>query len=196
MQRNSMVMGILFGILLSPISFAWAEKADQDKPLNAQSDSLRYDDANQTSVFLGNVVVTKGTIVLRGGRIDIKQDKQGNQFATVTAETNKLAYFKQKRDALTSVEENIEATADVIVYDGKIDTITLKGNALLKRLKGGSISDEVSGNVVLYNNKTDVYTVDSVPNKTNTANNGRVKVILTPNTTANVTTNVAKIIKP
>ncbi len=48
---------------------AHAERADRNKPLNAEADTLRYDDARQTSVFSGNVVITKGTIVIRGARV-------------------------------------------------------------------------------------------------------------------------------
>jgi lipopolysaccharide export system protein LptA len=45
-----------------------AEKADRNKPMNVEADTMRYDDLNQTSVFTGKVVVTKGTIVIRGAR--------------------------------------------------------------------------------------------------------------------------------
>ena len=53
---------------------AWAEKADRDKPMNAEADALRYDDLKQTSVFTGNVVITKGTTIVRGARVDVSQD--------------------------------------------------------------------------------------------------------------------------
>jgi len=43
---------------------AWAEKADRDKPMNVEADTLRHEDGRQTSVFTGNVVATKGTIVI------------------------------------------------------------------------------------------------------------------------------------
>ena len=36
---------------------AQAEKADRDKPTNIESDKLQYDDAKQTTVFTGNVVL-------------------------------------------------------------------------------------------------------------------------------------------
>ena len=35
-----------------------AEKADRTQPMNAEADALRHDDANQISLFTGNVVVT------------------------------------------------------------------------------------------------------------------------------------------
>ena len=45
---------------------AHAEKADRNKPMNVEADALRYDDLKQTSVFTGRVVLTKGTILIRG----------------------------------------------------------------------------------------------------------------------------------
>ena len=78
---------------------AQAEKADRTKPMNIEADAMRYDDLKQTSVFTGNVVVTKGTIIIRGARIDVRQDPEGYQYGVVTAAPGKLAYYRQKRDA-------------------------------------------------------------------------------------------------
>ena len=76
---------------------ALAEKADRNKPMNVEADALRYDDVNQTSVFTGKVVVSKGSILIRGAKVDVRQDPEGYQFGTITAEPGKLAYFRQKR---------------------------------------------------------------------------------------------------
>ena len=51
---------------------ALAEKADRSKPMNIEADSLRHDEVKQTSVFSGRVVMTKGSIVLRGARLDVR----------------------------------------------------------------------------------------------------------------------------
>jgi lipopolysaccharide export system protein LptA len=70
---------------------ALAEKADQNKPMNVEADSLRYDDVNQTSVFTGKVVITKGTIVIRGAKVNVRQDPEGYQYGVVTSEPGKQA---------------------------------------------------------------------------------------------------------
>ena len=44
---------------------AHAEKADNNKPMNIESDALRYDDLKQTSVFTGRVVMTSEIIGLQ-----------------------------------------------------------------------------------------------------------------------------------
>ena len=162
------------------IGNVWAEKADRDKPLNAQADALRYDDLKQTSVFTGNVIITKGTIAMRGGRVDVRQDPQGFQFATITSNGNIQAYFKQKRE--NGVDEWIEGVADTIEYDGKADKVKLIKNANLKRLKGAAMNDEIVGGLVVYDNTTDVYTVDGGAGQGGSG--GRVSAILSPKATA------------
>ena len=89
---------------------AQAEKADKDKPMNIEADSMRYDDLKQVNVFTGKVQMIKGTILSRGARVDIRKDPQGYQYGVVTAEPGKLAYFRQKREG---VDEYIEGEADM-----------------------------------------------------------------------------------
>ena len=161
------------------VTSTWAEKADRDKPLNAQADALKYDDLKQTSVFTGNVIITKGTIAMRGGRVDVRQDPQGFQFAIITSNGNVQAYFKQKRE--NGVDEWIEGVADTIEYDGKADKVKLIKNANLKRLKGASLNDEIVGGLVVYDNTTDVYTVDGGAGQGGSG--GRVSAILSPKST-------------
>ena len=154
---------------------AQAEKNDRNLPLNAEADALRHDDARQTSVFTGNVVITKGTILIRGNQVEVRQDAQGNQFGIVHGTPG---FFRQKRD---NVEEFIEGTGTRIDYDSKADTVKFTGNAVLKRFKGTQLNDETTGNVIVYNNTTDVFTVDGgVANRTAANPTGRVRAMLTP----------------
>lgn len=154
---------------------AHAEKADRDKPMNAEADALRYDDARQTSVFTGNVVITKGTIVIRGARVEVRQDTAGNQFGVATGQR---AFFRQKREG---VEEFIEGEALRIDYDSRADTVKFTGDAVMRRYKGAQLNDETTGNVIVYNNTTDVFTVDGGEAARSPANpTGRVRAMLTP----------------
>ena len=93
---------------------AAAERADRDKPMNAEADALRYDDLKQASVFTGNVVITKGTTIVRGARVDVSQDPEGYQLAIAIAAPGKLAFYRKKRDG---VDEYIEGEGERIEYD-------------------------------------------------------------------------------
>ncbi|MDB5744121.1 MAG: OstA family protein [Polaromonas sp.] len=161
---------------------AAAEKADRDKPMNAEADALRYDDLKQTSVFTGNVVITKGTTIIRGAQVDVSQDPEGYQQAVAIAAPGKLAYYRKKRDG---VEEYIEGEAERIEYDSRADLVKFIKRAVVRRLKGSTLSDETSGALIVYNNNTDVFTVDAGSQNSTPANpGGRVRAMLSPRTAA------------
>lgn len=135
---------------------AQAEKADRNKPLNFTADALRYDDLRQTNVLTGNVVITKGTMLMRAGRVEVRQTPEGYQAAVALAATGKQAYFRQKRDV---ADEHIEGEAARIEYDGKTDTVKLLGNAVIRRYRGETLADEVAGQTITYDNLAEVFTV-------------------------------------
>jgi lipopolysaccharide export system protein LptA len=171
----SLVLGIAFALAALP---AVAERADRDKPMNVEADALRYDDVQQTSVFTGRVVVTKGTITIRGAKMVVRQDPEGYQYGVVTAEPGHLAFFRQKREG---VDEWIEGEAEVIDYDGRADRVKFIGKAVMRRLRGATLSDETSGSVITYDNANDRYTVDGGTAEATPANpGGRVRATLGP----------------
>ena len=166
---------------------AQAEKADRNKPMNIEADSLRYDDLKQTSVFTGNVVVTKGTITIRGARIDVRQDPEGFQYGVVTAPLGKLAYFKQKREV--PGDEWIEGEGELIEYDSRADNVKFIRRAVMRRLIGASVNDETTGPLIVYDQSNDTFTVNGAPmppdGSVSTGQPGsRVKAILTPKAAA------------
>lgn len=174
-----MAMAIAVVLTISP---AAAEKADREKPMNAEADSLRYDDLKQTSVFTGNVVITKGTTIIRGNRVDVRQDAEGYQQATVVAAPGKLAYYRKKRD---SVDEYIEGEAELIEYDSRADKVTFIRRAILRRYNGAVLADETAGAKINYDNVTDVFTVEGGAENRTTANpSGRIRAVLTPRAAA------------
>lgn len=169
---------LLFAALAGASSFAWAENADRDKTMNIEADALRYDDLKQRSVFTGRVVLTKGTILIRGHQIEVRQDTAGNQFGLVTSTGDTLAFFRQKREG---VNEFLEGEAQTIEYDGKADTVKFIGKAQLRRLRGTEQADEITGGVIFYENQVDRFSVDGSPAKGGAGTpQGRVRAMLTP----------------
>lgn len=166
-------LGLLIACALA--GTAQAEQADRLKPMNAESDNLRYDDARQLSIFTGNVVITKGTIVIRGAQVEVRQDAQGHQFGTVLGSPG---YFKQKREGLN---EFIEGEAKRIEYDSSADKVRFIGDAVLRRYLGTQLNDETRGSVIVYDNRSEVFTVDGSPAGATPGNpSGRVRATLTP----------------
>lgn len=168
---------------------AHAERADRDKPMNIEADALRHDELKQTSVFTGNVVLTKGSIVLRGAQLDVRQDAEGYQYGVATAEKGQRAFFRQKRDTAPGApQEYVEGEGEVIEYDGKTDDVKLIRRGQLRRYTGGKLSDDIMGSVISYNNITDVFTVDgekrsNLPSSAPAGSGGRVRAIMAPKST-------------
>ncbi|MDZ7890263.1 MAG: lipopolysaccharide transport periplasmic protein LptA [Rhodoferax sp.] len=175
MKKTVLSLSVLL-VLSGLVGSVRAEKADRNKPMNVESDALRYDDLKQVSIFTGNVILTKGSILIRGSQIEVRQDPEGYQFGLVTGSPDKQAFFRQKRDG---IDEYIEGEGDTIEYDGKADTVRFVKKAQMRRLRGTTLADEVTGAVILYENLTDRFTVDGAP-KTAAAPAGRVRAMLTP----------------
>ena len=153
----SILTAALFALVFGA---AHAEKADRFKPLNAEADAMRHDELKQHTLFTGNVIITKGTIVLRGERVEVSQTPDGYQRAVITAAPGKVAYWRNKRDG---VDETIEAEAELIEYDGKADVVQLTRKAVLRRFAGATLADETSGAVIRYDNARELFTVDGEP---------------------------------
>ena len=84
----SSVAALLCSAVLLP---AHAELADRTKPMNVEADAMQYDDLNKISTFTGRVVATKGTIVLRAGMVEVRQDAEGNLLCLATVDCKKVA---------------------------------------------------------------------------------------------------------
>ena len=66
------------------------------------------------------------------------------------------AYFRQKREGL---DEFIEGNADRIDYDSRSDLVKLTGNAKVRRLRGSTTADEITGNLITYDNRAELFNV-------------------------------------
>jgi lipopolysaccharide export system protein LptA len=177
-MKKPILRAFILLALTGNTSLTWADKADRSKPMNIEADSLRYDDVKQISVFSGKVVLTKGSITIRGAQIEVRQDPEGYQYGVVTGSADARAFFRQKRD---SVEEFMEGEGDTIEYDGKADTVRFVQKAQLRRLRGTVVADEITGGVIIYDNLTDRFTVDGNSGKgASGAPTGRVRAMLSP----------------
>jgi lipopolysaccharide export system protein LptA len=157
---------------------AFAEKADRFKPLNVEGDqSSKFDLLNRIGVFNGNVVVTKGTMIIRAARIEVRESPDGYYTAVAFGSPTQHATFRQKRDV---PDEFIEGEAERLEYDGKSDVIRFVNNASVRRLRGAATSDEMSGNLVTYDSTTEIFNVSGGAPATAANPGGRVRAVLVP----------------
>ncbi len=169
MQRLMGACAALSGALLS-FSIAHAEKADKDKPTQIDANRMSSDDARRISIFEGNVILTKGTILVRADRITVRQDAEGFQISTASGGP---ARFRQKRDGKN---EWIEGEALSIEIDDKKEKVELRDQARVVRDK-----DEVRGDVISVDTRSEFFSVTGGKSAVSGANpEGRVRAVIQP----------------
>lgn len=152
-----------------------AEKADRNKPIHLEADRATVEDVNRKestriSTFIGNVILTQGTLRIKADKLIMKEDVNGFRHATATGN---LVTFRQKRDGLN---EYVEGWSERAEYDSKADKIELFRRARLKRGE-----DEVNGDYISYEMSNEFFKVigndsrniESVPSK-------RVRITIQP----------------
>ena len=173
----SIFSATLAAVLTLAAGGAQAEKADRLKPLNVEADQpSNLDLQKRVVVFNGNVVITKGTLVIRAAKIEVRETADGYQVATAIGSAGKPATFRQKRDG---VDEHIEGQAERLEYDSKADTVRFVNSAVVRRLRGTAVADEITGSVVSYDASNEVFSVSGGPPNAN-GSGGRVRAVLTP----------------
>ncbi len=155
-----------------------AEKADADKPTNIEADQMAYDDVKQINTFTGNVVLTRGTLVMRAYKLIVRQDSAGYQFATLLAPAGGLATFRQKRDG--GPNQWVEGQAERIEYDGKSEIVKLFMRAKIRRLEGSKPTDEVEGEFISYDSRAEFFTVNNTAAGEQKPGGGRIKMVIQP----------------
>ena len=167
-MKRALPLGLTAGLALLAFG-AWAEQADQTKPTQIEANRMNADDARRMTVFEGAVVVTRGTLNIRADRIVVRQDAEGNQYATATGAPVR---FRQRMDPKPPATEGawMEGEARRIELDDKTGRIELFDAARVNR--GG---DEVAGDYILVDQRSDFYSV--TPGK---GSDGRVRATLQP----------------
>ena len=168
-------------MLTQPIA-AWSQSSlfaaneGQEEPATQiLSNELTYDEDSKTSVFSGEVIMTRGLLKLLADELRLTEDAEGYQFGTATMNEGKRVYIRQDRPENFEVLEGIGERAE---YDGKAETFDLIGKARLTRFICGKPFDSVSGERVRYFQKTDRYQAFAGPNSDNP--DGRVRSIAQP----------------
>jgi lipopolysaccharide export system protein LptA len=152
---------------------AHAEKADKDKPTQIEANRMSSDETRRLNIFEGSVVLTKGTLLVRADRILVRQDAEGYQYATATGAPVR---FRQRQDPKDGKEGGwLDGEALRIEIDDKKSTIELHDKARVTR-----DGDEVLGDYIFVDQKSDYFSVSAGPGGATQAPGGRVRAILQP----------------
>jgi lipopolysaccharide export system protein LptA len=148
-----------------------AEAADRDKPIDLEADSVKVDDAKQTSTYSGRVILTQGTLVIHADKLIVREDKEGFQHSTSLGNPTT---FRQKREGK---DEYMEGSAQRIEYDGRMDKVQLYTKAWVKRGE-----DIVHGDYIMYDASAEYAEVIGGGSQAATpaTPSGRVRAIIQP----------------
>ena len=154
---------------------AYAEKADREKPINLEADSISMDDINKVQILEGNVILTQGTMQILTAKLVVTQDADGFQKGIASGGANGLARFKQKREGR---DDYIEGEAERIVHDARSEKTEFFVRGWVK-----SGEDEVKGHYISYDALTEKYLVTNGAGETKSATGApqaRVRAIIQP----------------
>ena len=169
----------LFLLGIAIVNSAHAEKADSEKPTNVEANQMAYDDVKQINTFTGNVILTRGTLIMKAEKMVVTQDPAGYQFATLYAGSGGLATFRQKRDGGPNLWIEGQA-ADRIEYDAKTEIAKFFSKAKVKLLEGASPTDEVEGEFISYDSRAEFYSVNNTASGESKPGAGRIKAVIQP----------------
>ena len=138
------------------------DRPNNQQPLQIDANSIQHNDARAVTEFIGNVVLIRGDLTLKGDSLILNQTEDGLSFGKVKGSP---AVFQTRR----TVEDGwVKGQATELDYDERNSTFLLKGDARLIRLENGKIKEEVSGDELSYNSDSEIYKAITEPGETRT----------------------------
>jgi lipopolysaccharide export system protein LptA len=176
----TLVAAALAGLaLLSPA--VHAERADRTKPMSVTSAGQNPDVVDlkkHSAVFVGNVIITQGTLEIHADRVEVSEDPDGQRLGYAFGSVEHPATFRQKRDG---EDEYSEGDAQKIEYDSAANRVRFVGAAHLRMLKGTVVTDQANAALITYDTATDTIKLGSgEPGTAQSTSGGRTTVVFTP----------------
>lgn len=163
---------VLLAILAAFSGAAHAERADRDKPLQLEANTLSIDDAKKIQILEGDVVVIKGTMVLRADKVVVTEDQYGFQKGVATGGKDGLARIRQKREGR---EDYVDGEAERIEYNTGSEIAEFFRRAWVK-----SGEDQVRGDYIWYDGVSEKYLVTAGGKGDAKGAPSRVRAIIQP----------------
>lgn len=156
---------------------AHAERADSSKQTIIDAVSVTRNDVTATSTLVGQVVLQRGTLLMKAGRAVVKSDPEGYVYATFYADPGGLATFRQKRDGGDIWDEG---ESERIEYDNKAEVVKMFSKAKITTIENKRKTQEVQGPYLSYDSRKEVYSVENDVSGVSKANGGRVRMVIEP----------------
>lgn len=157
----------LLALLLTSLS-AQARSSDADQPLTIEADSVEIREQEGISIYNGNVMIRRGSTVIKGEKIRIQQ-KQG-QIDTITIH-GQPATFSQLND----LDQTISAQSQRMNYQAQNGILTLDGEAVLIQHNNRFTSEHI-----VYNANKDIVHAGQKTNTHDEDTPKRVTITISP----------------
>ena len=162
--------------LLSAVMPTYAQQPPgRSLPVNIDADKVTVDDRQKIHIFEGSVVLTQGTMTIKGDKVVITQNTAGFHNGVATAGSGRLVYFRQKR---ASDGTWIDGEAERIEYNSQTERARLFNRAQVQ-----SAGNIVRGQYIEYDVATENYLVTDAPGRpggSKAPNEARVHVTIQP----------------
>ncbi|HEX4856214.1 MAG TPA: lipopolysaccharide transport periplasmic protein LptA [Limnobacter sp.] len=175
MKYPKSVFSILAACLIASGHQAMALESDKRQPTTIDANQMTYSEKSNVNVFTGNVLLTRGSLVIRGDKLTLTERSDGSQFAVVEG---KPARFKQQRDSrIPSEVLLINGSANSIEFDGSKSVVTLTGAASIEKSTNGQLTESISGTRITYEQNTEFL---NVVGSTGSTGQTRVQAVIKP----------------
>jgi lipopolysaccharide export system protein LptA len=158
---------LLYLLTLHP-TFSSALESDREQPISIQADAAIVDEANGSSVYKGNVIITQGTLEVTANEVEIFT--AAGEVIQIIATTDKgsevLAHYQQQ---INEAMEMVVADAQKITYLIQEDRLHLSGDARLQK-----VMDVFTGQLLSYDLERGIVNLNSL------GGSDRVKMTITP----------------
>jgi lipopolysaccharide export system protein LptA len=168
-MNSRIAIPLILAMLSQPVL---AERADRDKPLQLEANRISIDDAKKIQILEGEVIVIKGTMMLRADRVVITEDQYGFQKGVAYGGKDGLARIRQKREGK---DEYAEGEAERIEYNTNNEVAEFFHRAWVR-----SGEDQVRGDYIWYDGISEKYLVTAGQNRDPKAPPARVRAIIQP----------------
>jgi lipopolysaccharide export system protein LptA len=168
-MNSRIAIPLILAMLSLPVL---AERADREKPLQLEANRISIDDAKKIQILEGDVVVIKGTMMLRADRVVITEDQYGFQKGVAYGGKDGLARIRQKREGK---DEYAEGEAERIEYNTNNEIAEFFHRAWVR-----SGEDQVRGDYIWYDGISEKYLVTAGQNRDPKAPPARVRAIIQP----------------
>ena len=161
----------MIGLLAAMSStLLWALPSDRNQPIRIQADTAELDDRNGVAIYVGDVIITQGSMKITGDRVTVTQTNNGG-IDTVTS-VGRPAYFEQNPAADKNV---VKAYGLTIQYFAAKDRVVLLDQARI--VQDGNT---FSGEKIVYDTQRQIVNAGRANTGNITTPSPRIDMILQP----------------